>query len=374
MLLKKVFYKHPKILYHIHLILLMVFGWYVSIRYFLGVRHVGIYSISEHIKEEKVFQLIRVNDGWATIGAIMIGLLTAIFELNLYRVKRKGIGPLKLNLLRIAGYFLSFIIFYLFAVSYYYVLINDVPFFVFLNRAFENTGSITFWAFIMHGAMTSLFISFYLQAYKIIGPGIVGKIVTGRYNSPKEEDRVFMFLDLTSSTAFAEKLGHVKYSRLIQDCFYDMTDFLIRYRGRIYQYVGDEAVITWNFKHGFPKNRCIHFYFDYAKRLKERKDYYLKEYGIVPSFKAAVNSGRVTVCEVGEIKTELAYHGDVLNTAARILDYGKKNDHSLMISEEVFSKTVSDGIKMTKIEDLSLKGKTEKLSVYKVERPRLKPK
>ena len=43
-----------------------------------------------------------------------------------------------------------------------------------------------------------------------------------------------------------------------------------------------------------------------------------KKYRMVPEFKAGVNSGHVTVAEVGELKKEPAYQGDVLITAARI--------------------------------------------------------
>ncbi|WP_219011061.1 hypothetical protein [Aquimarina litoralis] len=47
-----------------------------------------------------------------------------------------------------------------------------------------------------------------------------------------------MFLDLNSSTSIAEKIGHMKYSQLIQDCF-DQLDMTEDFGAEIYQYVGD---------------------------------------------------------------------------------------------------------------------------------------
>jgi len=58
--------------------------------------------------------------------------------------------------------------------------------------------------------------------------------------------------------------------------------------------------------------------FAYDKLLINKSEYYRNKYGMVPKFKAGANSGYVTVAEVGELKKELAYHGEVLNTAARI--------------------------------------------------------
>ena len=43
--------------------------------------------------------------------------------------------------------------------------------------------------------------------------------MTGYYQKPKEESKIFMFLDLQSSSKIAELLGHEKYSDFIQDCF-----------------------------------------------------------------------------------------------------------------------------------------------------------
>jgi adenylate cyclase len=39
----------------------------------------------------------------------------------------------------------------------------------------------------------------------------------------------------------------------------------------------------------------------------------------VPEFKGALHGGNVVVSEVGKYKSEIAYHGDVLNTTSRML-------------------------------------------------------
>ncbi len=50
--------------------------------------------------------------------------------------------------------------------------------------------------------------------------------------------------------------------------------------------------------------------------------------------KAGITSGEVTATEIGVIKRSIAYHGDVLNTAARIQGECSKLNKELLISEE----------------------------------------
>jgi adenylate cyclase len=67
----------------------------------------------------------------------------------------------------------------------------------------------------------------------------------------------------------------------------------------------------------------------------QKKNYFISTYGVFPEFKAGLSMGLVTVAEVGELKTEIAYHGDVLNTAARIQGYCNKFDKQLLTSESL---------------------------------------
>lgn len=64
-------------------------------------------------------------------------------------------------------------------------------------------------------AMTQLL----LQINSKFGQGALGNIIRGKYNTPKEEKRIFMFLDLNSSTSMAEQLGDETYHELLKDFF-----------------------------------------------------------------------------------------------------------------------------------------------------------
>lgn len=185
-------------------------------------------------------------------------------------------------------------------------------------RNLSGTGGILFFA-----AWTTI-LTFVRQMMVKVGPRVLGNLFLGRYHFPREEQRIFLFLDLQSSTDIAARLGHQRYSRLIQECFYDLTDSILKHEVEVYQYIGDEAVLTWRVSKGLHRANCVRVYFDFIESLRRRADYYQQAYGVVPFFKCGLNIGPVTVAEIGVVKREIAYLSEVLNTAARI--QGKCNE------------------------------------------------
>ena len=151
-----------------------------------------------------------------------------------------------------------------------------------------------------------------------IGRPALRRLLLGRYHHPVAERRIFLFVDVKGSTALAEQLGNEQYSHLIRDFFFDVGAPIVANRGEIYQYVGDEVVVTWEWTAGTRQARCLRCFFGMQDALNRRRDYYLRTYGVVPTFKAGLHGGPVTATQVGAVKTELVFHGDVLNTTARI--------------------------------------------------------
>ena len=238
------------------------------------------------------------------------------------------------------------------------VIIESYLKFLFSQR---NIILIIYWGFVTFLGL------FTLQISDKFGQGILINFLFGKYHQPKVENRIFLFMDLKSSTTIAEKLGHIKYSQLIQDCYYDLTEILIKYHAQIYQYVGDEVILTWKINDGLKENNCLNVFFAYDKLIIRKGEYYSKKYGLIPEFKAGLNIGEVTVAEVGELKKELAYHGDVLNTAARI--QGKCNEFQkrVLISESLkIQFEAQSEFDFELIDNIRLKGKEESLNIYDV--------
>jgi adenylate cyclase len=158
----------------------------------------------------------------------------------------------------------------------------------------------------------------YTEISENLGQGTLANFFTGRYHTPKEEQRIFMFLDMRSSTTIAENLGHVRYFEMLRDYYSDLSDPIVKYSGKIYQYVGDEIIVSWKLKSGLEKNNCIQCFFAMKEAIRKQSAQYNEKFGLLPQFKAGLHLGKVTTGEIGVIKKDIMFTGDVLNTTARI--------------------------------------------------------
>lgn len=210
----------------------------------------------------------------------------------------------------------------------------------------------------------TLMLNFIVQTVRKFGLRNLFNFLTGKYQHPVIEDRIFLFMDLKSSTTYAEQLGNIRYSQLIKDCIDDVNSLIDRYKAEIYQYVGDEVVLTWRTNKVLQTHEYISIFYAFCHALKTRSPYYLKKYGLVPQFKAGVHGGNVTVAEIGNVKRDIAYHGDVLNTASRIQSICNEYGEQLLISGELLNRMGSpNGYRIEHIGQVQLKGKLEKIDV-----------
>lgn len=203
-----------------------------------------------------------------------------------------------------------------------------------------------------------------LQINSKFGQGALANIIRGKYNTPKAENRIFMFLDLNASTAIAEQLGDEKYHALLKDFFADITGAIIDNNGEIYQYVGDEVVVVWNQSTGIQDNNCIRCFFDIKQQIEKNKHKYLKRYGLVPSFKCGVHCGKVVAGEVGILKREITYSGDVLNTTSRILNLCKEFGAELISSSSLLTQLCLGNKYATQsLGSIQLRGKGQQIAL-----------
>lgn len=129
-------------------------------------------------------------------------------------------------------------------------------------------------------------------------------------------------------------------------------------------------VITWEAKKDRNYKAVVDFFYLYEEALNKRKDYFEEEYGLMPVFTAAINVGKVMAAEVGEIKRELAYHGDVLNTAARIQKQCKTYKKQILVTNK-FSESLQEHTSeyQTKyVDTVKFHGKDNMVKLYEVVR------
>ncbi len=105
--------------------------------------------------------------------------------------------------------------------------------------------SVTFLSTLLQMSFSLLLSLLYAAVSENLGHSVLVNFFTGKYHKPREEERIFMFLDMNSSTTIAEKLGHIEYFELLSEYYSDLTNAIIDHYGEVYQYIGDEIVITW---------------------------------------------------------------------------------------------------------------------------------
>ena len=212
-----------------------------------------------------------------------------------------------------------------------------------------------------------LLLNFILQSIEVMGDYNIIRFLTGKYRTPVLENRAFMFLDLRSSVQHAEKLGNVLYSELIRDCFKELNYLVHKFEAEIYQYVGDEIVLTWETSVAQRNYNILGIFFAFEQALQNKSEHYLNKYGFIPEFKAGCHAGEVTAAEIGIIKRDIAYHGDVINTSSRVQGMCNVLHHDLLITSSIINNENSlQGFEIKSVGRHNLKGKGIETELFSV--------
>ena len=184
-------------------------------------------------------------------------------------------------------------------------------------------------------AAASVAFTWWFALDRLLGGGVLVGLLTGRYHHPRREARVFMFADLQSSTSIAARLGELRYHAFLNRVFSDAARPVEHHRGVIYQYVGDEMVVTWPAEEGLRDWTCIRCALAVRAAFTEMEREYDREFGAAPRFRLALHTGTVVAGEVGDLRREIVYSGETVNTAARIEGAAKELGRELVASADV---------------------------------------
>ena len=223
-----------------------------------------------------------------------------------------------------------------------------------------------FWSIICYYSLAIIISLFHKEVSDNMGQAVSFNFFTGKYHRPKSEDRVFMFLDMKSSTAHAEKLGHIRYFQMLKEYYDDISQPILNYGGEIYQYVGDEIVITWKAKKDYAKN-ALDCFFAMKAALSDQHQKYLTKYEIVPTFKAGLHFGNVTTGEIGSLKKDIVFTGDTLNTTARIQNLCNRYEVDLLVSEVLLNTMKSNEYyDFESLGEVQLRGRNQGIELFSV--------
>lgn len=203
----------------------------------------------------------------------------------------------------------------------------------------------------------------YIEVNEKYSPGVFIDILFGKYFHPKVEHRIIMFIDLKDSTPIAERLGHVKYFLFIREFIYQISMAIIENEGRIYQYVGDEIVVSWSASKKNVRN-CLSSVIMSRKNIQRKSESFRRKYNVIPEFRVGIHIGDVTVGEIGIIKKDLAMSGDTMNTTARIRSACNELNQKFIASGEFIKYSDLKEFQRESLGVVDLKGKTEGVELF----------
>jgi adenylate cyclase len=305
---------------------------------------------------------------WLTVVQFLVVFVFSIFMAHLIVIRFKKMFrnfPLWLGIvLKTLILFCIQLLLYSFLFFWVYYFIYDsspsiiypqyIQYFFHTNYLLNNSGT-----WILLFIITQLIV----EINEKYSPGLFRDILAGKYLEPREEIKIIMFIDLKDSTTIAEQLGHKKYFLFIRDFIYHVSKAILKCGADIYQYVGDEVVVSWpanekNYKY------CIQALLEVRKELQKNSEAYRRKFGIIPDFRAGIHKGEVMIGEIGIVKKDLAMSGDSMNTAARIKNIVTDLNKKFIATKDFVDAT---GLKEFQAESagiIELKGKENGIELF----------
>jgi len=330
-----------------------IIGWTAAFLFLSIVRGIGTIELSS--VQFEFWETVIISLIFGPIFGSISGYVQILTEERYYR----RISIYRLLIFRLV--YATLFLFFLVLLSYFMVtqLFGEAKgFFAF---AFEpGSGPIYFYI-----VTVDILMLIVRQVNLMLGENNLWKLLHGKFYTPREEERIFMFLDLQSSTKLAESLGHIAYSKMIQDCFNDLG-VVVENEAEIYQYVGDEVILTWQLESGLRNQNCLNAFYNFKNQLYQKQEYYQENYNCLPFFKAGLHAGVIIVTEVGKYKKEIAYHGDTINTAARIQGMCNDFNQEFLISKRLKNLIGNTNYKYNELGTIPLKGKEHEVAICAV--------
>ncbi|MCW8887086.1 MAG: adenylate/guanylate cyclase domain-containing protein [Motiliproteus sp.] len=205
--------------------------------------------------------------------------------------------------------------------------------------------------------------NFILRIISFLGSGSLLNILLGRYQEPAEKQIAFVFVDVVGSSRMTEQIGDTNTQKLIGELFFELAVIVERYGGEVHRYIGDEMVITWDLsdKQQMPDIlACLAHIFDIVEQQKQCN---YPRFGTWADVRAGINAGRVLVSEIGDLKRELVYFGDTINTAAALQVESKALEANALICSELYEQLKpSSHFSAKHLGEIVIKGKDKRIN------------
>ncbi len=211
------------------------------------------------------------------------------------------------------------------------------------------------------------------KAFKrYVAPQVVSRLLENQIEEPKlggtVTDIAVLFADIRGFTPLSEALSASEVADILNRYLSMMSECVFKYNGTLDKFMGDCVMAFWGapFTDEDIAKKAVLASIDMVLKSNELEKELKDKYGHTINIGIGINYGTAVVGNFGS-KDRMDYTaiGDTVNIASRLESNAKAG--SILISENV-KNLIDDEIKYSKLEeDITLKGKTKKIEIYKID-------
>ena len=178
----------------------------------------------------------------------------------------------------------------------------------------------------------------------------------------------FLFSDIRGFTPISEKYksNPQGLTELINKFLTPMTDIILKHGGTVDKYMGDCIMAFWNAPLDCPNHQEMAIISAREMKRKLTRMNIKEEFGQELRIGIGINTGEAVVGNMGsEQRFDYSVLGDAVNLASRLEGVSKNYDTTIVIGEDTY-KAVKDKFKFYKLDDVQVKGKSNKVAIYSI--------
>lgn len=182
-----------------------------------------------------------------------------------------------------------------------------------------------------------------------------------------------VFADLSGFTALSERLDPEEVRSLQNDLFPEMAAAVYHYEGYVDKFIGDAimAVFGAPIAHEDDPERALRAALDMRARIAQLNRTWQPRFGRALSLHVGINTGTVIAGDISAgRRNSYTVTGDAVNVASRLSDAAVPGQ--ILVSRETY-RLAQGAFDFAPLEPLTVKGKSEPLAVFELQRARLYP-
>ncbi len=205
---------------------------------------------------------------------------------------------------------------------------------------------------------------------KYVAPQVVDEIAkSGSYQlmlGGECRDVAVLFVDIRGFTSLSESLQPTQVVEILNSYLELVTETIFRYGGTLDKFIGDSAMAVFNapFNTEDYVMKAVKAAYDIVNGGEKINEEFREKFGKDVGFGVGVNCGPAVVGNIGcSFRMDYTAIGDTVNVAARL--EAAAPSAAIYISKEVLDR-ISGRVTAEFVGDVSLKGKSHKVTVYSV--------